>query len=147
MGSEKKKRKEEKWFAPLRTKLFAKGLLVGRQIVPPPRGDKKMSQVLIEFIEPYADDVDTDESFKKLVTIAIVAWNASLLPDKDREDLIDKTITILQPELRQEMKGILEGMIRRKEAHFSLIRRMIIDYEIEKSTKGWHVIVASTLSA
>ncbi len=147
MGSKKKKRKKEKWFAPLRTKLFAKGLLAGRQIVPPPRGDKKMSQVLIEFIEPYTDDADSDESFKKLLTIAIIAWNASLLPDKEREDLIDKTITILQPELRQDMKGILERMIQRKGAHFGHIRRMIIDYQIEMATKGWHVIVASTLSA
>jgi len=147
MGSKKKKRKQEKRFAPLRTKLVAKGLLAGRQVVPPPRGEVKMSEVLREFIEPYADDADTDESFKKLLTVAVIAWNASLLPDKDRQDLIDKTITILQPELRQEMKGILERMIQRKEAHFGHIRRMIIDYQIEMTAKGWHVIVASTLSS
>jgi hypothetical protein len=147
MGSKKKKRKQEKWFPPLRMKLFAKGLLAGRQLVPPPRGDKKMSQVLIEFIEPYADNADSDESFKKLLTIAIIAWNASLLPLKERQDLIDQTITILQPELRQDMKGILEGMIQRKETHFAHIRRMIMDYEVEMTPGGWHVIVASTLSA
>jgi hypothetical protein len=147
MGSKKKKRKQEKRFAPLRAKLFAKGILGGREIVPPPRGDKKMSQVLIEFIEPYAEHADTDESFNKLLTIGIVAWNASLLPGKDREDLIDKTITVLQPELRQDMKAILEGMMQRKVAQFGHIRRMIIDYEMEKSARGWHVVVASTLSA
>ena len=147
MGSKKKKRKQEQWLAPRRTKRLAQGLLADRQVGPPPRGEVKMSEVLREFIEPYADDADTDESFKKLLTVAVIAWNASLLPDKDRQDLIDKTITILQPELRQEMKGILERMIQRKEAHFGHIRRMIIDCQIEMTTKGWHVIVASTLSA
>lgn len=106
-----------------------------------------MSEVLIEFIKPYLDDADTDEILEKLLSIAIIAWNSSLLPNEEREEIIDKTITILSPDLRQEMKGILERMIQRKEAHFAHIRRMIMEYHLEMTSRGWYVTVASTLSA
>ena len=73
MGSQKKKkkRKQKKLFKLLITRLTQKGLLSGHKIVLQPSGEIKMSEVLIDFIEPYSEYWETEEELSKLLSLAI----------------------------------------------------------------------------
>src|SRR4051812_46828121 len=56
----------------------------GSKVVYEPAGREKMSEVLEDFIEPYRDMADGENALRKLLTLALLAWNAALLPEDRR---------------------------------------------------------------
>jgi len=104
----------------------------------------KMSEVLEAFIAPYMEFTETEESFEKLVAIAVVAWNTSLLPRLAQTKAINDLLQSLPPETQADAKAIVRDLIRRKRKHFGKIRRAIIDFEIIDTRDGFHLTVAST---
>jgi hypothetical protein len=147
MGSQrrKKKRKHKKLFEPLKTRLTQKGLLAGKQIVVQPSSEVKMSEVLLEFLEPYSEHWETEEELRKLLSLAIVAWNAALYSGSKRKEFIERMLEVVPPMVRQDMKAIIEEMIQRKEKDFASNQRMVVDYHLAMTTQGPHLSVASTL--
>jgi hypothetical protein len=115
-------------------------------IVVSPPGERKMSEVLLEFLEPYSKHWATEEQFKKLVTVGLVAWNAALMSGRARDDFIEKMAKAVPPELRPEMREIVDEMVRRKEAHFANIRRTIVSFDVTMTPSGPHLSVLSTLN-
>jgi len=107
-----------------------------------------MSEVLTDFIEPYLEFTDTEEAYRKLLTLAIVAWNTSLLPEEKQQDMIDETLEAM-PETAEEVKTglreIVNLLMARKKVYFSEYRRMILGYELTDTGKGYYLSVASTL--
>src|SRR3954471_12797318 len=89
---EKGRRKKDR--LPRRLFKQARGPMIppGSKVVYEPAGREKMSEVLEEFIEPYSDLADTDEAFEKLLNLGVLAWNAALLPEDERQAIIDKTV-------------------------------------------------------
>jgi len=126
-------------------------LPAGAKIVGPPSGQAKMSEVLGEFIEPYAEFAPTTDAYRKLVAIAAVAWNAALFPEERRQAMIED---VLEKGLRSggyqgdlaEMKAIVRQMIDRKERYFSECKRMIISFEVVDTGDKYRLMVASTLN-
>ncbi|RQW02016.1 hypothetical protein EH222_14145 [candidate division KSB1 bacterium] len=119
--------------------------LDGKEVVIVESADGvKMSEVLEAFIAPYMEFAETEESFEKLVTIAVIAWNTSLLPRLAQTKSINDLLTSLPPETRTDAKSIVRDLIRRKRKHFGKIRRAIIDFEIADTRDGFHLMVAST---
>jgi hypothetical protein len=112
-----------------------------------PRGGRKMSQILLEFVEPYRDSATTEESLQKLLTVAMIAWNAAMLSPSERQRLIQKTAETLPAEVRGDLQAILESLIARKEKHFSHCRRSILSFELTMRSAGPHLTVLSTLEA
>jgi hypothetical protein len=104
----------------------------------------KMSEVLEAFIEPYMEFAETEESFQKLVTIAVVAWNTSLLPRNEQTKVVNDLLQSLPPETQADAKSIVKELMRRKRRYFSKIRRAIIDFEVADTKDGFHLMVAST---
>jgi len=104
----------------------------------------KMSEVLEAFIAPYMEFAETEESFKKLVTIAVIAWNAALLPRNAQTKAIDDVLTALPPETQADARSIIGDLMRRKRKYFGKNRRAIIDFEIIDTKEGFHLTVAST---
>jgi len=86
----KKRRKTPDRYKPLVSKLQSKGLLdkYNVEVRYEPSGVAKMSQVVIDFIEPYAEYAETYEAYQKLVMVAIVAWNTTLLPEKKQKAMV-----------------------------------------------------------
>jgi hypothetical protein len=125
------------------------GPLAGRKLVASPPGVEKMSDVLEDFIEPYMDSVEGEDAYRKLLTLATLAWNAALLPEDRRKDMIDdvlsKGLPLGSDELGAGLRSIVEAMIERKEAHFSSNRRAIISFELQDRGEDYHLTVASTL--
>ena len=104
----------------------------------------KMSEVLEAFIAPYMEFAETEESFEKLVMIAVIAWNTSLLPRSAQTKAIDDLLTSLPPETHADARSIVRDLMRRKQKHFGKIRRAIIDFEVIDTRDGFHLTVAST---
>ncbi len=105
----------------------------------------KMSEILGEFIEPYMEHVETLQSYKTLLTTAMVAWNCSLLPQNDQADFLKNSLLSLPESQRAIARNIIIEMITRKQRFFSQYRRMIVSYEASETLNGWHLSVASTL--
>jgi hypothetical protein len=145
--SRKRKRKQKR-FAGLKRKL-EQGPLHGHKFVIEPSGEEKMSEVLTDFIEPYLEFADTDEAHRKLLTLAVMAWNASFLPEKEQQDMINRVLDAGIPtgteELKAGLKEIVNMLIVRKKVYFSEYTRKIVDYELTDRGRDYHLAVASTL--
>jgi hypothetical protein len=146
MGSGKKKRKQKQLLAPLKTRLTQEGRFADRQVVLEPRRAIKMSAVLLDFIAPYAEQWETEDDLRKLLSLAVVAWNAALVSGSNRREVMDSLLAVVSPSVRQEMKALIEQMIHRKEHHFATNQRLIVDFQVTMTREGPHVSVASTLS-
>jgi hypothetical protein len=100
--------------------------------------------VLVDFAEPYADRVQTDEEFRKVLGVAVLVWNAALLPADERAEMIQEMVDEVPPEVRPEMRTLVEEMLQRKALHFADNKRAILDYQVTMTPTGPHVSVVST---
>ena len=64
-----------------------KDLLQGHEVVVEPSGVAKMSEVLEAFVAPYLPLADTEDATRKLLMLAVVAWNASFLTEKEQREM------------------------------------------------------------
>jgi len=145
---ERKEKRKQKRFDALASKL-ARGPFRDRKLVIEPAGEVKMSEVLADFIEPYRDWADTEEAYRKLLTLAMLAWNASFLLTEEQQAMVDEVINGSLPaateELKNGLKQIVNMLMARKQAYFSAYKRNIIDYELTDTGKDYRLSVASTL--
>ncbi len=145
MGSrkKKKKRKQKQRGRPLRRPVPL-GLPPGPTLLVEPPGAKKMSEVLLEFLEPYTEQWRTEEDLRRLLPVAIIVWNAALVSGREREELLQGALDALPPGARQDGRTLLEELIRRKEAHFADNHRLVLDYQLTMRPAGPHLSVIST---
>ena len=64
----------------------------GTRVVYEPEGQEKMSAVLEDFVEPYRDMAETYDEFHNLLDLAMLAWNAALLPEDKRRAMVDDVL-------------------------------------------------------
>jgi len=141
-----KRKQRQEQFEHLKGKL-EQGPFQGREIVIEPGGEVKMSEVLAEFVEPYRELGDTEDNYRKLLELAIAAWNASLLPEEGQQDMVDelfdKGMPTVEEEVKTGLKEIVNMLIARKRAYFADCRRAIVDFELTDTGSGYHLTVAS----
>lgn len=120
----------------------------GSEIRFEPEGQVKMSEVLKAFVEPYLELADTERALRVLFQVAMVAWNAALLPEEEREALLDETIARgfaqASEDAQAGMRAILGKMVERKLAWFDENRRFIVSVEVKRTGETDHVSVVST---
>lgn len=116
---------------------------INARTISAPPGTLKMSEVIIEFLEPYQEHATTYEAQQKLTMIGLIAWNASLLPEDEAPAMIDNSIKVLPRAVREEMIGIIEEMMERKKKHFAKFTRPVVDYHLTDDGDEWHLSVAS----
>src|SRR5215213_7701798 len=109
MGKKQRRRRPSDHLEPLKQQFRSEGLLAGHDIVfQERRGEEKMSEVLVAFVEPYQAMADTYEGFQRLIALGAIAWNAALLPRAARRELLNETIATdlpdLEPETRRELR-------------------------------------------
>jgi hypothetical protein len=142
--AKRKKRKQRHLYESLKADLTKDLPPDVSKIVVQPSGQTKMSEVLLEFLEPYSQYWKTKEDLTKLVGVAVIAWNAALVAGNERKELIENAVKVAPPEIRQDMKTIVEEMIQRKETHFAHNKRMVMNYQVTMTKEGPHVTVLST---
>lgn len=90
----------------------------------------KYSNLLEQFIEPFADEFVDKEYFEEIVELAIDAWNFGNLELILPKGETDKMIDLIKDQGIDQ--GLLKRMIDYKVSHFKEHARFITDYEIEK---------------
>lgn len=105
----------------------------------------KLSQALTHFIAPFADAAKTNEEYEKLLTIAIIAWNAALMDDDDaRKELIEKTVSFHED--HEVTRAILNTFIERKTLFFADDKRTVADFKLTHFKDGRrHLAVAAPI--
>jgi hypothetical protein len=139
-----KKRGIPKKFDPLIAKL-PDGIQEQRPLIFEPRGEKKMSVVLLDFMEPLLEFWETEEELNNMLQFGVSAWNAALLPPQELAECISKTLEGIPFLQRWRMKAAFMKMVSRKQQLFADNRRMIIDYHLRITRDGPHVSVVSTV--
>ncbi len=143
----RRRKRRQKPLESLKRKL-EQGALQGQEFVIEPSGEVKMSEVLTAFVEPYTRSANTEEAYRKLLMLAIVAWNAALLPEEDQQDIVDKAVKAIPATswaMRTYMRAFMSELIERKKTYFSEYTRMILDFELTDIGEGYHLSVASTM--
>ena len=112
-----------------------------------PKGEVSMSDAISQLIEPYKDDAPDYNSFSKLVSLACVAWNTSILPQEKQDEAINKIMTVFQGkiDLGHEVLGLLTELMDGKRKLFPNVSRMIIEYKVTDQGNNFHIAVASTM--
>lgn len=128
---------------------LAQGPFKDYQLSPNSDDAEKMSEILGKFIEPYIEYTDSEESYRKLIVLAVLAWNASLLPEKDGQAMIDAVFEQGLPkretELRAGLREIVDQLVARKKAYFSKYRRQIVEFDVVDLGDQYYLSVASTV--
>ena len=95
-----------------------------------------MSNTLIDFAQPALDETNGDDAYRSALTLAVMAWNISLLPAEKRERVVESR---LQPVLelyrerdRDTAKQVLEMLIQRKLDKFSAWPGFILGFELDQ---------------
>ena len=104
----------------------------------------KMSQVIIDFAEPVLERAKTEKEFRTGIGLATLAWNASLLPEAEREKVINKPLIESLPDATDTALVALEMLIARKHQYFPDNKRVIMDYELSGTPPNLHLSVISS---
>lgn len=148
--NKKKLRNPSLRYKPLVDKLQSKGIIDVEKdkIIYEPKGVAKMSEVLLDFIKPYAEYAETFEAYEDLIMVAIVAWNIALISEKQNKDLVKEMIKDLNLSKSdsQDMRNIMQELIERKKKHFAEYNRIITDYQITEAGSEYRLSVASTFN-
>jgi hypothetical protein len=146
MGSRKKKnrRDRKKKRSQARKPGFSRQGLPDDFKIVPAVGGEKMSEVLLEFIEPYSDKWKNEEELSKLLALAIVAWNAATFSGSERDAFIEEMAQALPADARPFMRAIVMEMLQRKLLHFASNKRLILSFEVTPTPTGPYVAVVSS---
>lgn len=106
----------------------------------------KMSEVLIDFMSPYLDEVETLHQYKSLVGIAAFAWNAAMMSSEMHAEVLQKITQTVSRSARAGIETLFMELLERKQRHFSHIERFIINYQVTDLGDDWHLSVAFALT-
>jgi hypothetical protein len=110
-------------------------------------GGLKMSTVLEDFVEPFADEVEGLEEYRRLLGLGQLAWNAALRGEPERREMVEELLSAALPGASREVlsmgRSIVESLIARKERDFAGLQRPILAFDLQDTGDGWHLNVAS----
>jgi len=112
---------------------------------------KKMSEIIIDFAQPLLDKANNDSAKETVISIAILVWNATLMPDEGmKKEIIKELCEGHKPldgddPLKFEVytMEIVDFLWNRKMREFAAHKRLIADYQYEPSENGFHLNVGS----
>jgi len=141
---------EEKGLETLKRKMQSDPPFGNRQVVFEENLGTKMSETLLEFVEPYQEYAKTRDAFERLIAVASVAWNAALFPHESRATLLDETSKMIEESAGGEgaevYRALVNDLIKRKERYFADNKRLIVRCQVTEDTENkgrFHLAVAS----
>ena len=103
------------------------------------RTGRKVSEILMEFAQPWLDEARNDDQRKTVVGLAVLAWNLAVIPEPERWE------GDFAEQLGITGKAILTEMIARKLALYPEETRPILDYQITGGQDNLRVEVIFSL--
>ena len=137
--------------------------------------DQKMSEVLLDFLAPYREEVRDDRAMESLVALGVVTWNIALLPPDQREASLEsfcgqmfpprglcllsrvrhwfqrvagrsrENIMVTESQDVVAFKQVAHELIQRKLRFYAHNRRFITDFHLQVTHDRAHLTVLSTL--
>ncbi|MFM6172543.1 MAG: hypothetical protein ACKPB4_10470 [Sphaerospermopsis kisseleviana] len=114
-----------------------------------PKDFRKMSEILLEYIEPFLEDTDTYQQRSSLVEIAVMAWNLALVSEEARQELLkelfsDHPSDSEDIEAEKELQRLMQKLIKRKQKLFAEEKRFVTDFKLTENAGRFHISVASS---
>jgi len=117
------------------------------KIIKAKQGDFKMSELLWFFLTPEKEFIHKDlKTGYILVSLAVVAWNLSLLPEEDREEEMEQFYIrniVENYSCLDDFRGTIQMFIERKLEYFSDFDIFISDFKLEEIEDKFRLSVVS----
>lgn len=147
--SKRKKPQRQSGLDQFKRELHAQGVIANAKIVQRPAGESKISTVFSEFIDPFTEYATNPAEYVKLIGLGVSAWNAALLPEAERQKLMNGVVQDVFGNMtdaqRADLNALLDSLIQRKTQFFADDRRFILQYHLEDTGAGYQLMMASTL--
>jgi hypothetical protein len=124
--------------------LKEKPQLAGK-LIRNPMGEKKMSEVLLEYAEPLMKHAENMEQQHKAISMAIICWNVSLLNETDRGRVLDAIYVDTDEVEVSNLKEVITFMVNRKQELFPCNEKKIADWMVKDRGDQLFLEVATTL--
>lgn len=100
----------------------------------------KMSEMILDYALPLLEDAKSPDEFRFSLGIAIMIWNAFLLPEDQRKTVKEEILSIMTPtadphEHVMALNLYQRMYIRRKDA-FGNAGQFVVDFEISEDAHG-----------
>jgi DNA primase catalytic subunit len=122
---------------------------VASEVIIDPEGMEKMSEVLRRFIAPYVDNVENIQYYKNFLSIGVLAWNLTVVPEDKQQEMKDMMLSEMfaeaPSEIQHDIEEILDDLIARKKKYFSSIKRFVVDFKVKDTGRDYNLSVVSTL--
>jgi hypothetical protein len=99
-----------------------------------------MSEILLEFSVPLLEAMDNEDA---ALNLSMMAWNAALLGESRRNELLDAAASRIDERLRADLRRIMRAMIDVKLTLYPEDRRFMVGYEFTESAGQRTLTVAS----
>ena len=148
MGARKKKerRKVKKAQKNAAVKMAKERSVPESSVIVEPRGADKMSEIILDFAEPFLELVDNE---KAILTLAMAAWNIAIFPEEDRDAKIDELVIKCfpqdDPQPLEVIKAVVGRLITRKLKLYPDNKRILLGYEFIESGNKRMLNVMSTM--
>ena len=132
-----------------RTRLHADLVLPpGTKLVHNMPGQIKMSEVMQEFIAPYRDLARDESEVRHLLMLALVAWNASMIPERMQNSepvrrLIEGIAAVPGGPFAAAAE-VVAALTQRKLDHFAAIHRKILSFDFVDRGDDFNLSIVST---
>ncbi|NIP22747.1 MAG: hypothetical protein GWN67_14350 [Phycisphaerae bacterium] len=103
----------------------------------------------MDFAEPLLDDAEDDLAFENSLTLAVICWNTSFLPEKEQRKMVREMVEEIGKSdilTRLEVEDCVGMLLERKKTFFAEERRMVVDYKIFEEKGRERLLVASALA-
>ena len=109
----------------------------------------KMSEVLMEYIDPFLEGTETYQECANLLEIAVMSWNMALVSEEKGQELLKKLFPgdSSDPEEiedKREVQRLIKKLIKRKLKFFAEEERLITDFKLTENSGRFHISVASS---
>jgi hypothetical protein len=113
-----------------------------------PAGAQKMSQVILEFAEPLLEQAEGDTESRNALAFAVLAWNASFMPEDRRQDLVEEHASAFARAGGDivAIREVFSELIRRKEEVYADVHRLILGYHVKGPEGRRSLEVVSTMA-
>ena len=108
-----------------------------------------MSAVILELAEPLFDDHRANpKRVESIIALTIVAWNKSLLPADEQDDVVREAVNKIVPaDGEAEMVGTIVHMLEliedRRKKLFPNVRKLVVNYDLHVSEDSISLDIAS----
>ncbi|MHB0936128.1 MAG: hypothetical protein ACYC6A_07020 [Armatimonadota bacterium] len=107
----------------------------------------KMSEVFIDFADPFMEDAVAMDDIRSVYSLAAIAWNLALLPPHERLRILTPMLRDMPLEQRLGFKELIADMIDYKEEAFTDYDRPIVDFELVDQGERYHLSVLTQVTS